>query len=110
MFVIRTEKPGKTSEPEIVASTSTSVTLEWNPPEDDGGCKLDGFIVEYRPESAFQWQRATSHEPTTRTTYEVKHLMEGTAYEFRVAAQNKAGMGPFSHTAAPIKAAEFARK
>ena len=105
---VPTEKPGKPGDPEVVASTSSSITLEWSPPTDDGGCKLDGYVVEYRPDSAFQWQIATSHEPTTKTTFEVKHLMEGTSYEFRIAAQNKAGVGPYAFTSAPIVAGKYA--
>lgn len=104
------DKPGPTGQPQIIDSTSSSVVLKWTPPENDGGSKIDGYLVEYRAESAFQWQTATSPELTTKTTFEVKHLLEGTPYEFRVAAHNEAGMGPYTQTSAAVEASEFARE
>ena len=41
------------------------------------------------------------------TSYVVKDLSEGTDYEFRVAAENKAGVGPFSPPSKPIKAIDI---
>ena len=84
--------------------------LKWTAPEKDGGSTIDGYQVEYRPESALQWQVATSHDLCARTAFEVKHLAAGTAYEFRVAAHNEAGFGPYTQTSAAVEAAHFARE
>ena len=62
-------------------------------------------MVEYRAEGAFKWHSATD-DNIRGTTYMVKGLDADTVYEFRVAAQNKAGVGPFSENTMPIKAEE----
>jgi hypothetical protein len=35
------------------------VTLTWQPPLDDGGCKLAGYVVEKREIGHQQWEMAT---------------------------------------------------
>jgi len=83
------EKPGKPGVPEVKESTKTSVTLTWSPPEDDGGSEIFNYVVEYRQEGAFKWNRATE-DKVPATTYTIKGLQESTEYDFRVAAENKA--------------------
>ena len=61
--------------------------------------------MEYRAEGAFKWKQATDDQ-IPETTYIVKSLKEDVVYEFRVAAQNKAGQGPFSENTMPVKAEE----
>jgi len=36
--------PGR---PEVTEAASRSVTLCWTQPDDDGGCKIGNYIVEY---------------------------------------------------------------
>ena len=40
------------------------------------------------------------------TTYTVKGLKADMVYEFRVAAENRAGVGPSSESSSPVKAEE----
>jgi hypothetical protein len=35
------------------------VTLTWQPPSDDGGCKLAGYVIEKREFGHQQWEMAT---------------------------------------------------
>jgi hypothetical protein len=69
------------------------VTLTWLTPP-DGGSAITGYLVEYRPTGGTTW---TSTGPgRLDTTRIIDGLTNGTAYEFRVAAVNGVGIGPFS--------------
>jgi hypothetical protein len=82
----------------------TSATVSWAPPRDDGGCRLDGYVLEYREEFG-KWTRAST-DTVSGTDYTVRGLKADTTYEFRVAAKNKAGVGEFSGSSKSTKAAE----
>ena len=74
-------------------ATKSSATLTWKPPSDNGGSEITNYVVEYRADGAFKWKRSTENMIPT-TTHVVKGLEEGVNYEFRVAAENRAGVGP----------------
>ncbi len=57
---------------------------------------------------AFKWLQANLGERITEPTYKVTGLDEGAEYEFRVAAENKAGVGEFSETTGPTRAKDLA--
>ena len=88
-------KPGAPSTPEILKTDKTSADLQWSPPTEDGGAPITSYIIEYRPSGAVRWNRANS-SPVLETTFSVADLREGSEYEFRVSAENKAGVGPAS--------------
>jgi len=54
-------------------------------------------------EGGFKWIRANETR-VVETTYTVKGLKPDNVYEFRVAAENKAGVGPASDPTSPIEA------
>ena len=56
-------------------------------------------------EGAFKWKRFTE-ETLSELTYTAKNLKQEEVYEFRVAAENKAGVGPFSDNSMAVKAKE----
>jgi len=87
----------------------SAAAVSWTSPSDDGGCRLDGYIVEYRPETATRWTRANDlDQPVRDLDLVVRNLKPDSAgtYEFRVAAVNKAGVGAFSASAKPSKGAD----
>ena len=103
--MVLTEKPDKPGVPEITEVKDGSISLKWGPPENDGGSPIFNYILEYRREGAFKWL------PTTEATielpeYTVSNLEVDGQYEFRVAAENKAGVGPCSEATSPIQAKE----
>ena len=51
----------------------------------------------------FKWQPATKDQIDS-LQYTIKGLTKDTIYEFRVAAENKAGVGPASDPTAPVQA------
>ncbi|XP_070200689.1 twitchin-like isoform X4 [Littorina saxatilis] len=92
------------STPKCLAHTEDSITLEWNPPRNDGGSPVYGYVLEKREKGDKKWTKANVQE-IPDTEYTVKGLQEGKEYEFRVAAINAAGPGEFSEGSGAIKAA-----
>jgi len=98
----RVDKPGKPGTPEVKEANKTSATVTWKPPSDNGGSEIINYVLEYRADGAFKWKRATE-SVVASTTYVVKGLEESIKYEFRVAAENKAGVGPASEGSLAVK-------
>jgi titin len=101
---ILTEKPGKPDAPEITKLGKTSASLSWKPPRQDGGAEITNYVIEHRVEGGFKWVKTT--ETILITQYTLKGLVEGNVYEFRVAAENKAGVGPASDPTMPVTVKE----
>ena len=94
--------PGKPGVPEMVTAEPTSITLKWTRPKDDGGSEITNYVIEYKSQVAFKWKRGND-ETVPVTTYQLKNLREEEVYQFRVAAENRAGAGPYSESTEPIK-------
>ena len=103
MFTI-SDKPGKPGTPEIDDVKADRVTLSWKAPKQDGGSPIVNYIIEYRIEGTFQWKQTS--ESISTLTHTVRKLREGELYEFRVYAENKAGVGPASDVTRPITVTE----
>lgn len=99
------DKPGKPGTPSVGETTKTSATLSWQPPENDGGAPITNYVIEYRGAGQFRWQKATD-ETVPETTYTIQKLKEEQEYEFRVSAENLAGVGPASEISKPVKVIE----
>lgn len=102
MDIIFTDKPGPPSTPEIMGTDSSSVALKWTPPEDDGGSPIFNYVIEHRLVGAFRWTTAND-VAVPETTFSVTGLTENSEYEFRVSAENKAGVGQPSPPTKPVK-------
>lgn len=65
-------------------------TLNWKPPEDDGGQPIENYIIEKLDEALGRWVPAgETNGPSTN--FEVTDLIPGHKYKFRVKAVNKQG-------------------
>lgn len=92
--------------PDITEVTKDSATLHWTPPTKDGGSPITNYVIEYKPVSGHKWLPANENVKVTDTTFTVKDLIEGEEYEFRVAAENKAGPSKPSAPSKTVKAEE----
>lgn len=66
-----------------------SITLAWNTPEDDGGCKIGNYIVEYYRIGWNVWLKAAT---TRQLTTILGDLIEGSEYKFRIKAESPYGV------------------
>ena len=85
--------------------TRSAVTLTWEPPESDGGSVITGYIVERKSPTTSRWVRVNK-SPVRDTTYTVPDVSEGQEYEFRVLAENAAGISKPSQPTGTIKAVD----
>ena len=95
--------PGAPEAPVISEIFKESCVATYEPPQNDGGTPITGYHLERRIISSARWVRL-SRNAIAELTYKVTELIEGNEYEFRVAAENKVGMGPFSPPSKPITA------
>ena len=84
--------PGPVVEPESVGYL-TEIELTWEPPENDGGRRLLGYRVEYKVSADIDWI-TLPRIPSDVTTATVEDLVAGEAYDFRIMAVSRAGIGP----------------
>ncbi|XP_041986274.1 muscle M-line assembly protein unc-89-like [Aricia agestis] len=84
----------------VTRQVDKSVTLDWETPEDDGGCRIGNYIVEYYRSGWNVWLKATTSRKTNVTLFD---LIEGSEYRFRVKAESPYGMSAPSAESAPIK-------
>jgi titin len=85
--------------------TRRSVVLSWKAPDRDGGSPITNYIIEMRQPGQFRWQPAID-ERITSTEAKITGLSEGHEYEFRVAAENRAGKGAFAECESAVKVQE----
>ena len=100
---IRVDVPHAPGKPETSDVDRTEMTVTWTPPDFNGGSEITGYIIEKKEADKTRWVKVNK-EPITELTFHVKDLNEGTEYEFRVYAINKAGTSKPSEPSSPTKA------
>ena len=66
-------------------------TLKWQPPEFDGGAPISGYFIERKAPYNNKWVKVNK-SPITELTADQLDLDDGTQYQYRVIAQNEAGL------------------
>jgi autotransporter family porin len=82
-----------------------SVTLIWKVPTSNGGSAIVDYIVQRSPSGGSTWTTVPDGVSTARRTT-VGGLTNGQRYDFRVAAVNAAGSGPWSEVASAMPASK----
>lgn len=80
--------------------SANSLTLQWDPPESDGGAPVESYIVERRDKSAKDWNVVGEVPAEGTGAHQIvdDKVVEGKEYYYRVKAVNKAGPGdPCDH-------------
>uniref|UniRef100_A0A672QL40 Immunoglobulin-like and fibronectin type III domain-containing protein 1 n=1 Tax=Sinocyclocheilus grahami TaxID=75366 RepID=A0A672QL40_SINGR len=86
--------PGPPSTPKVVSAFKNCITLAWSPPTNTGGTNIVGYNMEKRKRGSNLWGQVNPpDEPIKGKQYDVKDVVEGMEYEFRVSAINFSGAG-----------------
>lgn len=95
------DPPGAPSTPEVTGYDTNRVSIKWNPPRDDGGSPILGYVIEkFEKKGGGDW--APVKMPLVRgTEATISGLAEGETYQFRIRAVNAAGEGEPSNGCEP---------
>lgn len=88
-LVTVTAKPSPPGKVKIAMTLGKTVTLSWSAPEDDGGCKIGNYILEYFRVGWNVWLKAAATRQLNTT---LNDLIEGSEYRFRVKAESPYGL------------------
>ncbi|CAF92417.1 unnamed protein product, partial [Tetraodon nigroviridis] len=100
-----TNVPGPPGRPTVFDISRDGMTVAWNPPEEDGGLEVSGYIIERKEVRSDRWVRANKN-PITMTRYRSTELIEGLEYEHRVTALNAKGLSKPSLPSKPAVATD----
>uniref|UniRef100_A0A3P9CPQ6 Titin n=1 Tax=Maylandia zebra TaxID=106582 RepID=A0A3P9CPQ6_9CICH len=95
--------PGSPPNLHVVQASKSVMVIAWSKPESDGGSPIIGYHIECKDQSSILWKKLNK-SPVTENQYKVTSVEEGLIYEFRVCAENMAGVGPCSKPSDPVAA------
>ncbi len=77
----------------------SAIELRWRAPSSSGSTPVTGYRIEWSRAGRSPWTRLEADTESTATTYTDDELSPATTRHYRVAAINRAGLGPWSNTA-----------
>ncbi|KAK2561484.1 Kalirin [Acropora cervicornis] len=86
--------PEPPSKPCVKEMTSSSLVLEWESPQHDGGKPIMGYAVEFKETGVTMWMPAVPF--VAGNTAFIDDLTPGATYQFRVSANNEIGISKHS--------------
>lgn len=107
--VLPSELPGAPESPQVSDIFKDCCTITWQAPASDGGAAITGYWLERRQTSSSRWMKVNKEAVTDLTVTDTQ-LIENNEYEYRVMAENKAGVGPASNASQPFTAKDPWRK
>ena len=78
--------------PEVQEISDTAATVIWTAPGSDGGSWITSYVVEKYDKKTDKWMRVKKTDGVT-LSHRVEDLEANHEYQFRVTAENKAGVG-----------------
>lgn len=95
--------PEAPSTPEVTAVTRETISVAWKEPKSDGGSHVFGYHLQMKDRNSILWQRV--NKMVIRAThFKVMNINAGLIYEFKVAAENAAGVSAFSKVSESVLA------
>lgn len=91
MIKVTYKIPDAPDQPVCVTSDEDSITISYSAPSNDGGSPIIGYHIERKERKSSRWVKVT-REPTLDLIYCVSGLVQNNKYEFRVYAENVAGL------------------
>uniref|UniRef100_A0A3B3TL11 Titin n=1 Tax=Poecilia latipinna TaxID=48699 RepID=A0A3B3TL11_9TELE len=88
---------------DVTDITGDSMTLTWCKPANDGGSPIAGYVIERREKTGMRWIRV-NRDLVKDVTMVVTKLRKGCEYDFKVYAENAAGLSPPSEPSATFRA------
>uniref|UniRef100_A0A3B3Z9Z3 Titin n=1 Tax=Periophthalmus magnuspinnatus TaxID=409849 RepID=A0A3B3Z9Z3_9GOBI len=76
---------------QVTAVTSEAMTICWDRPASDGGSSISGYVIEKREKTGLRWCRVNK-KPVYDLRVKASNLRDGCEYEYRVFAENSAGL------------------
>ncbi|XP_034443525.1 titin-like [Hippoglossus hippoglossus] len=95
--------PGPPTDLHVVQASKSVMVIAWNNPDSDGGSPIMGYHIECKDQSSILWTKL-NRSLVSEKQFKVTSVEEGLVYEFRVCAENMAGVGPCSKTSDPVAA------
>lgn len=95
--------PGPPTNLHVVQATKSVMIIAWSKPDNDGGSPVIGYHIECKDQSSILWTKL-NRSPVTENHFKVTSIEEGLIYEFRVCAENMAGLGHCSKASDPVAA------
>lgn len=71
--------------------TSRTCTIQWEPPENNGGSEIIGYVIEKKLEYVPKWEKVVTLEAFS-LEYTATNLKDKSDYLFRVFAENSVGL------------------
>jgi len=96
--------PSKPGRPVINELHGRKVTINWIPPDSDGGSRITQYVIHYSL-GDIDLESFVKPNVAGRSTSCIfsKELQFNKLYKFAVAAKNKSGIGPLSEFSEPVK-------
>lgn len=101
--------PGPPSTPWVSFVSRESLTVCWNEPVTDGGSPVIGYHLQMKERSSSIWQKVNK-TAIPGNQWRVTNICPGLIYEFKVAAENAAGIGKMSKTSEEVLAIDACGK
>uniref|UniRef100_A0A3B4TB17 Titin n=1 Tax=Seriola dumerili TaxID=41447 RepID=A0A3B4TB17_SERDU len=97
------EPPGPPTNLHVAHATKTGMLVVWGRPASDGGSPVIGYHIECKDQSSLLWTKV-NRGLLAENQFKMTGIEESLLYQFRVYAENIAGIGPCSKPSEPVAA------